>query len=86
MRKRPPLVYVVSDSVGETAELVVRAASSQFEVDHLEIRRVPYVVDRDTVVRTVEAAREEQALIVFTLVIPELQQLLSKKLQKKKYL
>jgi [pyruvate, water dikinase]-phosphate phosphotransferase / [pyruvate, water dikinase] kinase len=76
MQEKPPLVYVVSDSVGETAELVVRAASSQFEVEQLEMRRVPYVVDRATIVKTVEAAREEQALIVFTLVIPELQQFL----------
>ncbi|MFS8513673.1 MAG: kinase/pyrophosphorylase, partial [Planifilum fulgidum] len=40
-----PVVYVVSDSVGETAELVVRAASSQFNGDQVEIRRVPYVDD-----------------------------------------
>jgi [pyruvate, water dikinase]-phosphate phosphotransferase / [pyruvate, water dikinase] kinase len=79
-----PVVYVVSDSVGETAEWVVKAASSQFSVDPIEIRRVSYVVDRDTIVNTVQAAWEEKALIVFTLVIPELQQLLIEEAVQKK--
>lgn len=30
MSEKQRVVYVVSDSVGETAELVVKAASSQF--------------------------------------------------------
>lgn len=70
------MVYVISDSVGETAEFVVRAAVSQFEYTHLEIRRVPYVVDRETIIETVQAAKEEQALIAFTLVLPEMQRFL----------
>ena len=46
----------MSDSVGETAELVVRAASSQFNGDQVEIRRVPYVDDKETIAETVQAA------------------------------
>lgn len=68
-----PVIYIVSDSLGETAELVVRAAESQFNGGQSVIRRIPYVMDRKTVLETVEAAKEENALIVFTLVIPELQ-------------
>jgi [pyruvate, water dikinase]-phosphate phosphotransferase / [pyruvate, water dikinase] kinase len=73
---RHPVVYVVSDSVGETAEFVVRAASSQFNGGSVDIRRIPYVTDRETILETVQSAKEESALIVFTLVVPELQRLL----------
>ena len=34
---RKPIVYVVSDSVGETAEFVVKAVASQFNSGHVEI-------------------------------------------------
>ncbi len=76
MSEKQRVVYVVSDSVGETAELVVKAASSQFNGGEIEIRRIPYVNDADTVIETVQAAKEEKALIAFTLVVPELQELL----------
>lgn len=47
--KQRPVVYVVSDSVGETAELVVKAAASQFSSAGLEVRRIPYVEDKETI-------------------------------------
>lgn len=46
------VIFVVSDSVGETAELVVKAALSQFDggsSDHSNIRRIPYVEDVGTI-------------------------------------
>ena len=39
------VIYIVSDSVGETAELVAMAAASQFNHGGIDIRRVPYVND-----------------------------------------
>lgn len=78
-----PVVFVVSDSVGETAEFVVRAASSQFG-NHFDIRRVPYVTDRETIKETVQAAKEENALIAFTLVVPDLQQFMIEEARRKR--
>ncbi|WP_100398312.1 pyruvate, water dikinase regulatory protein [Bacillus sp. FJAT-44742] len=66
-----PIVYVVSDSVGETAELVVKAAASQFGDKGMEVRRIPYVEDEGTIEEVILLAKEAQALIAFTLVIPE---------------
>ncbi|MFB5662094.1 pyruvate, water dikinase regulatory protein [Alteribacillus sp. HJP-4] len=66
-----PIVYVVSDSVGETAELVVKAAASQFGEKGMEIRRIPYVEDEATISEVIDLAKEVHALIAFTLVIPE---------------
>jgi [pyruvate, water dikinase]-phosphate phosphotransferase / [pyruvate, water dikinase] kinase len=78
-----PVVYVVSDSVGETAEFVVKAASIQFGGGGIDIRRIPYVSDRETILETVQAAKEENALIVFTLVLPDLSRLLIEEATKK---
>ncbi|HET7657949.1 MAG TPA: pyruvate, water dikinase regulatory protein [Bacillales bacterium] len=79
-----PIVYVVSDSIGETAELVVKAVSSQFRERSIDIRRVPYVEEKDTVDEIVSAAKADHALIAFTLVIPEIKQYLIQSAQQQK--
>ncbi len=73
------VVYVVSDSVGETAELVVKAAASQFTSAGLEVRRIPYVEDRETIDEVIVLAKKERALIAFTLVVPEIKNYLLEK-------
>jgi regulator of PEP synthase PpsR (kinase-PPPase family) len=69
-------VYVVSDSVGETAELVIKAAISQFNGNAADtkIKRIPYVEDLGTIKEVVALAKLEQAIVCFTLVVPELRQ------------
>lgn len=70
--KQRPVVYVVSDSVGETAELVVKAAASQFNGAGVEVRRIPYVEDTGTIDEIIYLASQANALIAFTLVVPEI--------------
>ncbi|SFA70529.1 hypothetical protein SAMN04488072_101129 [Lentibacillus halodurans] len=67
-----PLVYVLSDSVGETAELVIKAGLSQFNNGEYRIQRVPYVEDKKTIDDTLQLAMENQGIIGFTLVDPGL--------------
>lgn len=74
-----PVIYIVSDSVGETAEFVARAAASQFDEGHVDLRRVSHVHERSVIDETVESAREEKAVIVFTVVLPELREYLSER-------
>lgn len=69
-----PSVIILSDSVGETAELVMKAGLSQFTNGDYNIRRIPYVEDEETIDETIEIAIEENALIGFTLVDPKLRQ------------
>ncbi|HEY8346146.1 MAG TPA: pyruvate, water dikinase regulatory protein [Symbiobacteriaceae bacterium] len=69
-----PVVFVVSDSVGETAELVARAALAQFGLSTLEIRRFPMVEDRQAVREVVEAACRQPTLIVYTIIVPEVRE------------
>lgn len=72
------LVFVVSDSVGETCELVVRAASIQFHENAIETLRIPFVEDEQTIVDVVTQAKAQQAIIAFTLVNEEHRALLMK--------
>ncbi len=66
-----PVVYVISDSIGETAELVVRAAASQFNGSSVDIRRVPYVNSIDEIPDIIEEASLYNSIIAYTLVLPE---------------
>ena len=66
------VIYVVSDSLGETAEQVVKAAVSQYEELKVEYRRVSYVKTKETVKEVVAAAKENGSMIMYTLVLPEM--------------
>lgn len=63
------IIYVISDSVGETAQQVTKAALSQFNKEYdCEIRRFPYVSDEKFLMEVLENAKTKGALIVYTLV------------------
>src|SRR5699024_7765817 len=67
-----PSVYVLSDSVGETAELVIKAGLSQYTNQNYKIQRVPYVHNNAIIYDTLELVQEDSALVGFTMVYPEL--------------
>jgi len=71
-----PLVFILSDSVGETAELVAKAAASQFNGNNIDFRRVPYVSDEVTIAEAVRDAVESKGIIVYTVISPQLRQLI----------
>ena len=67
------VIYVISDSVGETAQQVTKAALSQFQLeDDYEIRRFPYVVEVNFLEEILKSAKEENAIVIYTLVEQEL--------------
>ncbi|MBS3887254.1 MAG: kinase/pyrophosphorylase [Dethiobacter sp.] len=74
--KRKPIVYVLSDSIGETAEFVVKAVASQFNSGHVEIKRVPFVTDVEIIRDVIEEASQLKAMITYTLVLPELRKVI----------
>lgn len=69
-------VFVVSDSVGETGEQVVKAAITQFRpnFDNTLIRKFPHIEDNDHIEKIVEIAKEQSAIVVFTLVEEKMRQ------------
>jgi [pyruvate, water dikinase]-phosphate phosphotransferase / [pyruvate, water dikinase] kinase len=67
-----PIVYIVSDSIGETAEFVVKAVASQFDSGNIELRRVPFVEEKSQIRDVFQEASGCNAIIAYTLVVPEL--------------
>lgn len=70
--KEKPIVYIISDSVGETAEFVVNAVASQFNAGRVEVRREPFVTDVERLKKIVLEASQKNSMIAYTLVMPEL--------------
>lgn len=77
-----PSIYVLSDSVGETAELVMRAGLSQFTDKKYKVNRISYVEDTSTIDETLQVIKQETGLIIYTLVDPALRTYLNKEAKK----
>lgn len=73
------IIYVVSDSIGETGEQVAKAAISQFDLNMNKIRRFAYINNTDQIQSIIEEAKENKCVILFTLVIEELRNYLVNK-------
>lgn len=73
------IVYIVSDSVGETAELVVKAVATQFNNGYVEIKRQTYVESFEDIEDVLAMAMHGSAIIAYTIVIPTLKEYLDKR-------
>jgi [pyruvate, water dikinase]-phosphate phosphotransferase / [pyruvate, water dikinase] kinase len=73
------VVYVVSDSVGETAEFVVKAVATQFNGGNVEIRRNSYVEDLEDIEDIMILAKKGKAIIAYTIVVPLLKEYLDRR-------
>ena len=72
MTKQPVELHVISDSTGETATRLVHALEAQFPDQEFEEIRHPRVETVDDLRLAVERARGRPAVVVYTLVEPEL--------------
>ena len=72
--KNNPVIYAISDSIGETAESVVKATVSQFIEEKFDITRVPYVRDIAQIDKVLEEAAQHKAVVCYTIVSPELRE------------
>ena len=68
---KKPTIYILSDSLGETAEYVCRAAASQFNYTGVDYKRIPYVNDTDYLFEVLDGIDPESSLLVYTLVLDE---------------
>lgn len=68
------IIYVLSDSTGETAERVIRAALSQFYEDDVRVHRLFKVSTQMDVQQALAVAVHEPGMVVYTLVDPHLAQ------------
>ncbi|WML59706.1 pyruvate, water dikinase regulatory protein [Neobacillus sp. PS2-9] len=74
-----PIIYVVSDSVGETAELVTKAAITQFNGSGMTLKRFPYVEDREHIDEVISLVSLDKGMIAFTLVKPDMRTYMQKR-------
>lgn len=81
MSKTKPTIYVVSDSIGETAETVVRAAISQFPDESFDMIRLPNVREFSQIDSLLAEIGNQPTIIAHTLISPELRTYLSVRCQ-----
>ncbi len=66
-------LFIVSDSVGETAQKVISAVMAQFpDIDETDIRRFPFINNEADLTRILADALKERAVVVATLVSRDL--------------
>ena len=75
-------IFAVSDSVGETAEKIAVASVLQFTIAR-SITRFSRVTKEEQILKIVEQAVEEDAIIIYTIVKPELSRFLDEKAKEK---
>lgn len=73
------ILYALSDSIGETAEAVARAAASQFDADTLEIVRIPYIHSQKQLDSVLSDAARQPSIICHTIVSAALRRALNEK-------
>lgn len=67
--KKPLNIFVISDSIGETARRAVRAALVQFSYhDEINVQQFPFITHVDALLPILEDAKKEQAIVVTTLI------------------
>jgi hypothetical protein len=74
--KRKRHIFIVSDATGSTCETVVLAALSQFNRTDIILHKKRYVQHSDEVKKVVEEAIRVDGIIAYTLVSPELRELM----------
>ena len=71
------LVYLLSDATGETVEKMVMAALTQFRERAVRMRRIGNIRTKTQVYEALDAALNDRALVVYTMVNRELAQLVN---------
>lgn len=67
--KKPLNIFVISDSIGETARRAVRAALVQFSYhDEINVQQFPFITHVDALLPILEDAKKENAIVVTTLI------------------
>jgi regulator of PEP synthase PpsR (kinase-PPPase family) len=74
MKEAPLELHVVSDSTGETAAKLAEAVEAQFPGQEFEVIRHPRIANVDDVQLAGARARGRRAVVMFTLVQPDLRE------------
>ncbi|MHC5216293.1 pyruvate, water dikinase regulatory protein [Enterococcus sp. LJL128] len=76
MKKSNVKIYLISDSVGETAQKIISAVSAQYpDIDMSDIQRFSFITDAELLQPILKDALHDKAVVVTTLVNKELVEL-----------
>lgn len=65
-------LYVISDSIGETAQRMGHATLTQFpDVSQIEIKKFPFIKSEEELINILKSAKARAAVVITTLVNPE---------------
>lgn len=65
-------LYVISDSIGETAQRMVHATLTQFpDVSQIEIKKFSFIKSEEELINILKSAKARAAVVITTLVNPE---------------
>ncbi|TVX91538.1 pyruvate, water dikinase regulatory protein [Cohnella terricola] len=76
LNEQSSTIFVCSDSVGETADAVVRATLSQFDAEKVNVKRWSHIKSEDEIRNIMEEAARIGCFVVYTLVLPELREMI----------
>lgn len=69
-------ITICSDSVGETAEAVVKATMRQFDAQQVKTKRIGHIKHEDEIRTIMEEAANRGGFVAYTLVQPELREMM----------
>jgi len=72
-------IYIISDSVGETAEHIARAAAEQFRDKAYNIRKFSYIGDNEQAAEIIDEAAKNESIVIFTTVLESLRKTIIEK-------
>ncbi|MCK8828067.1 kinase/pyrophosphorylase [Natroniella acetigena] len=77
------VIFIISDSVGKTAENVINAVISQFETERIRLRNFNNVTNIAKLSKVINKSKEEKnVLLAYTIILPELCKYIESEAQK----
>ncbi|MDM8328232.1 pyruvate, water dikinase regulatory protein [Staphylococcus felis] len=74
MTERHLSIFIVSDSLGETAQRMVHAVMSQFPtLEQVEVKKFSFIKDKAELINILDLAKDRSAVVVTTLALKEYQ-------------
>ncbi len=77
--QKPYYIYIISDSVGETADHMARATAEQFSNRPYEIKKFPYTDDESIAAEIIDEASKHKSIVIFTTVLEGMKQVIAEK-------
>lgn len=80
---RKKIVYLVGEGTGETISRIARASLAQFHRENVEVKTFFMVTDENYILRIIKQAADDDSLVAFSIVQPNLRDVLIKESERR---